>query len=151
MINILNLQDIQERLKLLNPDTTPQFGQMTAQHMVEHLDLVVLISNGSKEAQLLFPVEKAEKMKQVVIYTDQPIPIGFRSPALPSVGLPDLVFSDLELAKNKLVESLDLFFDFFKQNPEAEPMNITLGKLNYKEWLIFHNKHFTHHFKQFSL
>jgi len=26
-----------------------------------------------------------------------------------------------------------------------------LGKLNYKEWIIFHNKHFTHHFKQFEL
>ena len=36
-------------------------------------------------------------------------------------------------------------------NPAAKPVNPTMGELDRHEWVKFHNKHFTHHFKQFDL
>jgi len=36
-------------------------------------------------------------------------------------------------------------------NPDALKLNPTFGELNKAEWEIFHEKHFTHHFKQFGI
>ena len=58
---------------------------------------------------------------------------------------------NLEEAKSIFATELNRFHDYFKSNPEATLMNPSLGLLSHKEWLVFHTKHFKHHFKQFSL
>ena len=67
---------------------------------------------------------------------------------------PDLLpleFSGIEEAKEKLKSEIKDYIKYFKDNPDAKPTNVTFGELNKEEWDIFHQKHFTHHLKQFGL
>ncbi|MFI5156234.1 MAG: hypothetical protein ACHQEM_08610 [Chitinophagales bacterium] len=57
----------------------------------------------------------------------------------------------MDAAITQLKIELKNFDQFFKDHPLAKPVNPTMGPLDHKEWIIFHNKHFTHHFKQFNL
>ena len=138
-------------LESLKADARPAFGIMTAQHMVEHLIWSLMVSNGGKKSELHFRQEKAEKMKDALIYTDAEMPIGFRAPVLPVGEVIPLEYPNLEEAKRVFMEELSKFHDYFEKNPEATEMNPSLGLLSHKEWLVFHEKHFIHHFKQFNL
>jgi hypothetical protein len=57
----------------------------------------------------------------------------------------------MDLAKKELMTQLDDFENYFSLHPNATFIHPRLGHLYYKEWVIVHNKHFTHHFKQFGL
>lgn len=150
MLNIQDREDIFKKLSRLNNDNIPGFGRMTAQHMVEHLSFTVMISNGKLPHPLYYSKDKADKIREYTIHTDKEIIIGFRAPMLPPDPVP-LQNLDLNAAKEQLKEELKAFDEFFENDPEARPTNPTMGPLNFNEWLIFHSKHFTHHFKQFNL
>ena len=77
--------------------------------------------------------------------------MGLKTPLLPADGPISFEFSSLDEAKKALNKELDDFETYHANNPDAVFVQPRLGKLNYKEWIIFHNKHFTHHFKQFGL
>lgn len=150
-LNIKTREVITDMLHRLRPDSQALFGTMTAQHMVEHLYLTVQLSTGERGLSLVFPTEKAERMKEVVIHTDHPLSLGFKSPIMPSEGLRPLMNKDLTSAIGQLESSLDDFENYFERNKSAKLLNPSFGELGYEEWLVFHNKHFTHHFKQFGL
>lgn len=150
MLDIQKRVDILTRLNKLQPDQKGIFGKMTPQHMVEHLINTVRFSNGRDLRILLFSEEKAAKMKQILIYTDYEMVEGFRAPMLTD-NLEPLQLENLSVAIATLTAELDDFDQFFRQNPSAIPINPSLGILTYKEWLIFHSKHFNHHFRQFEL
>lgn len=139
------------KLEKLTSETPPRFGIMTAQHMVEHLELLLRASNGKDFMKLEYRQEKAEKIKAVCIGTDNELPIGFRAPILPVGETLPLKYNNLDMAKENLYKELGDYILFFKQNPNAMPVNPTMGALSATEWNKFHNKHFTHHFKQFGL
>jgi hypothetical protein len=149
-LDIDDRSDIAARLAGLRPDAAPVFGIMTPQHMVEHLCNEVRFSNGRLPQKLWLTVEQAEGAKAYLIYTDVAVPMGFKSPLLGD-GLSELEFSDIDEAIHQLLTELDGFDDYFAQNPEARPVHPALNDLDEKEWIIYHGKHFTHHFKQFSL
>ncbi|MDA0987265.1 MAG: hypothetical protein O3A55_06690 [Bacteroidetes bacterium] len=140
-----------ELLQKLNSTDKPIFGIMTPQHMVEHLIFTLQISNGEKEIELYYNQEKADKFKRITIYSDRELVRGFKSPALPKDEVLPLAFQNLEIAINNLKTELIKFDSYFKINQNSKPINPVMGELNFKEWIIFHNKHFTHHFKQFNL
>jgi len=91
------------------------------------------------------------KAKQAFIYSDVEMSQGVKSPLLPAEGPIPFEFSSLEEAKRNLNKELDDFESYHAAHPDAFFVQPRLGKLNYKEWSIFHSKHFTHHFKQFGL
>jgi hypothetical protein len=138
-------------LEKLLPDTKALFGLMTPQHMVEHLAFAVRFSNGKIPQQLYFPKEKAEKVKMFSIDNDNVLPMGFKNPILPSDTLLPLEHPNLQSAIESLNAELTDFDFYFKSNPDSKPVNPVMGELTQQEWTIFHNKHFTHHFKQFGL
>ena len=119
--------------------------------MTEHLACIIRFSNGKDPQQLVYPADKAQKNKEIIIYTDIALPHGFRSPALPREGLADLMYADLASAIENLRQELEDFDSYFALHPDATPMNPIMGELTHQEWTVFHNKHFTHHFKQFGL
>jgi oxepin-CoA hydrolase/3-oxo-5,6-dehydrosuberyl-CoA semialdehyde dehydrogenase len=151
MVDILDRDTIFKMLNPLKVDALPVFGAMTAQHMVEHLILTVRFSNGKEPQRHHFSREKEEKIKAYVIGTDKEMPIGFKSPVLPIEGFLPLVCSSLSSAKDRLRVELKDFDLHFANNPLDKPINPTMGQLNYQEWVIFHNRHFTHHYHQFKL
>ena len=149
-LNILDRVDIFRRLDALKPDSPPVFGKMSAQHMVEHLIFIMRMSNGKMPIELFYSNEKAARIKAYTIHSNNEIIIGFRAPMLPESPVP-LTRPGLREAVEQLQDELNGFDQFFHDNPEARPINPTMGPLNFDEWIIFHNKHFTHHFKQFNL
>ena len=150
MIDVTNRPLLFSLLASLNAERPPLFGQMTVQHMVEHLAFVVSFSNGTRLEKLYFPAEKAALMKAALLGTDREMTVGFKTPLLGDEP-PPLAFTDLPTAIGQLETELAQFDQYFAQNRDAQPMHPLLGLLNEDEWQLFHNKHFTHHFKQFGL
>lgn len=147
---VLQRNRVLELLYSLSPDQTPLFGTMSPQHMVEHLAFVVKFSNGKLPQQLYYRQEKANKFKQYTIYSENELVPGFKAPML-SDELPPLEHNSLAEAIEALKEELKAFDVHFQQDPDSRPVSPTLGPLLYEEWVIFHNKHFKHHLKQFGL
>ncbi len=150
-VDITNRQELNSRLNKLTENTQPQWGSLKAQNMVEHLAKTVQYTNGKKEIAQRNSDEEAMKAKQAFIYTDMEMSMGLKSPLLPAEGPVQFEFSSLDEAKENLNRELDDFEAWHVSHPDAVFIQPRLGKLNYKEWIIFHNKHFTHHFKQFGL
>jgi hypothetical protein len=151
MIDILDRTKLFEILSKLQVGDIPEFGRMSPQHMVEHLAFVVRFSNGKEPQQHHYPAEKEQKIKAFVIDTDKDMPIGFKSPVLPMEELPMLRHPGLTDAIDNLKIELNDFVNHFLRHSTDKPVNPTMGELNYEEWVRFHNRHFTHHFKQFRL
>lgn len=150
-VDITNRQELNSLLNNLTENTPPKWGSLKAQNMVEHLAKTLQCSNGKKEIAQRGTDGEALKARQAFIYTDVEMPMGLRSPLLPAEGPVPFEFSDLDEAKTNLNNELDDFEAYHKSHPDALFIQPRLGKLNCREWIIFHNKHFTHHFKQFGL
>jgi len=134
----------------LKDNTKPLWGNMTAQHMVEHLILVVQTSNGKIIlSECMNPPKKYPLLKRI-LQSSRPLPRNFVNTVV-GAGLKPLVYKNLQSAKEDLIVEIQNFNLFFKKNPEAKPLNVTFGPLSHKEWILFHNKHFTHHLTQFGL
>jgi len=122
---------------------------MSAQHMVEHLILAVRTSNGKLNVGCFNPPEKWPTLKKYLL-SSRPLPQDFVNPIIGTNLLP-LEFESLEKALTVLRTEVEDYYKFFEMNPDALKLNPTFGELNKAEWEIFHEKHFTHHFKQFGI
>jgi len=134
----------------LTHDSKPLWGNMTAQHMIEHLISAVQSSN----TKIVFedcmnPPEKFPLLKRFLL-SNRSMPKDFVNTVI-GKGLKLLRNSSLEKAKSELLNEPDDFYKYFKEHSEAKLLNPTFGPLNYEEWIAFHNKHFTHHLTQFGL
>lgn len=116
--------------------------------MIEHLIEAVQYTNGKKIAELEFPLDQASGMKQFMVYSDFEMPKdqkGHLSDASKTIK-----FKDLNTAVSELNKEIDAFEHFFEiENRTA--MHHAFGQMNHDEWIRWHGKHFTHHFKQFGL
>jgi len=148
--DITKRKELNELLDKVTENTNGLWGIMKAQNMIEHLATIMQYTNGKKTIAQRTTNEEANTLKQRLIYTDAEIPQGLKSPLLPDEAEP-FKFSSLDEAKNNLNKEIDDFENYFNDNPAATCIQPRLGALNYNEWIIFHNKHFTHHFKQFGV
>ena len=94
-MNFSNQTEILTLLSNLDASAQPKFGLMTPQHTVEHLVVLVQISNGKKNVELTIKEETAAKWKQNLLYTDTEFPKGFKAPMLPKDSLLPLQFNSL--------------------------------------------------------
>jgi len=121
---------------------------MNAQNMIEHLVEAVEYTNGKRVAELQVPVDMADKQRKDLVNSDFVIPNDVAG------YLPDATkakrFKDLSTAIDELNNELDTFETFFKTEG-ATAIHFEFGPMNHREWIIWHGKHFTHHFKQFGL
>ncbi len=151
MIHIIEQRaKVLELIESLNEHTIPKFGMMTPQHMLEHVAKAVSISNGNRTVGLLADPIRAEKQKRIMLYTDRPFPMGMQAPLLDG-SLDVLEFSNIRDARNALIGQLEQFDKWYVEHPGSTSMHPFLGALTHDEWVVFHNKHFTHHFAQFGL
>ena len=134
----------------LPPSTTPIWGRMNAQQMIEHLTIAVNVSNGVNEVELITPQNKLEKTKNILLLSDRAMPKLFHNPALPVDPIP-CKNENIKKALESLNTALILFKNQFHCEPKKTQLHNIFGELNYNEWLWFHYKHFHHHFAQFQL
>ncbi|AZI70075.1 phenylacetic acid degradation bifunctional protein PaaZ [Cloacibacterium normanense] len=148
----LNRRNIQKLLNGLTENTKPNWGKMTAQQMLEHLETTLLYSIGEPEAEKCFTTEEHLEKYQDSLYNHRKMPKDFPAPFLPEDGtLPELKYKNLEQAKEKFLENLQKYQIYYRENPEVEHMHFVFGKLNKEMMELMHRKHFTHHFEQFNL
>jgi oxepin-CoA hydrolase/3-oxo-5,6-dehydrosuberyl-CoA semialdehyde dehydrogenase len=135
----------------LKPETEPLWGLMKAQHMVEHISDVAIISNGKRQVEVFTPAEKLEIYREKFLFSSRAWHQNTQSPLLETGKLKDLRCVDLEAALQELYAEFADFHRFFNQNPDLKVNNAVFGPLNYSEWLVFHAKHLNHHLEQFGL
>lgn len=135
-------------LRKLEADTQPEWGGMTAQHMVEHLSVLVHISTGRIKVPPFFDTKQTADMRHAFLDHHHKLPQDL---PVPPTGLIPLRFQNLEEAKEKLLENIGRFFSYYTENPDAVHVHPAFGPLNFQEWLHFHKKHFSYHFEQFGL
>ncbi len=150
IVDIYNTQHIITKLKNLDPTAKPLWGKMSPQHIVEHLAFSLQTSTGKNQIRVHTAEDVANTIKQTIIYSDSEIPEGVKNPLLGDEP-PPLVHTDMQTAIQHLKTELAHFHNYYKENAEATHMHPRMALLNHKEWTIFHNKHFTHHFKQYNL
>lgn len=149
-VNIADRKELTMLLNKLTTDSKALWGKMQAQHMIEHLANTMKITNGKKQAVLKTTEKEASEAKQQFIYTDVEMAMGLKSSLMGEDPEP-FAFPGLPEAVEDLNEQLNDFEHYFKNNPDACFTHPRLGLLNHQEWIVLHNKHFTHHFKQFGL
>lgn len=145
-VDITNRDEIQQLLLALKPDMLPLWGSMKPRQMVEHLIVQVQYTNGKLIPFCERPAAEAYEAKQKMIYTDAEIPQNVILETLPK----DYIYADLPAAIHQLLRELDGFDAYFKK-PGTMVVHGGFGPMNYQEWINWHGKHFTHHFKQFGL
>lgn len=146
---IFLLGESEQILNSLRIDEEPAWGKMTPQHMVEHLIIIFKMSIGKINIPFVtkeedWPKTKAYLMKDSPMKKNVPSPVG-NNELLP------LRFADLESAKAKLLQERDSFLQFVKEQPDFVANHPYGGPMTAEEWLLFHRKHFKHHFIQFGL
>ncbi|MCH2044607.1 MAG: DUF1569 domain-containing protein [Saprospiraceae bacterium] len=137
-------------LKTLEEDCSPKWGIMSAQHMVEHLGLLLAIAIEKIRPQPFASESAMQKFYQYLIVDDRPFTKNFSPKGMPEITMP-LRYESLDLAIEKLQSMVDSFYRFFEEDPDEETLHPMLGELSFVDWEKFHIKHFKHHFAQFDL
>ena len=141
-----NREKLQELFTGLRTDIIPLWGKMNPQQMVEHLVDEVQWTNGKIQRICTNPEEEAEGGKQLMVYSDILMPRNFYAGDLPCT----FSYPCLQSALQQLAVELDDFDQYFRI-PGAKATHPLFGPLNYMEWLIWQNKHFSHHLRQFQM
>jgi hydroxymethylglutaryl-CoA reductase len=137
-------------LREIHQDTPALWGKMNAQQMIEHLALVVSLSNGRLEANPKADPERLAYRKMRFFEKDVNMSKSIRLDIVPEEPAP-MQFPDIEAAKMYLFEQLDRFDDYFNEHPDLTPLHPLMGAFSYDEWVLLHARHFRHHLQQFGI
>ncbi len=144
-------QVIDEALAKLTADTKPKWGAMTAQQMVEHLELTYRIAAGEIQDFEIATPEKYIDDVQASLWDYKPMPKNYNFPLYKDGEMPALQHADLAIAVEALKATRHAYLEFFKAHPEAKTKNVVFGELSKFEWILLNRKHLNHHFNQFGL
>jgi hypothetical protein len=136
------------KLETLDAVTTPSWGKMSSQRMVEHLCDALYMSCGIGEFELEVPEDRIEKM-QLFLQSDKPmaqnIQVSFAKEDTPVRN------ENMELALDEFATAFVDYMEHFDENPSFTALHPYYGELDVEKWNLLHAKHFAHHFKQFGL
>lgn len=127
-----------------------EWGIMTPQHMVEHMEWGLKVALGQIEVEVTTPENRLEKY-QDSLWNYIAMPRNFNNPMYEADVLRDLEHGSLKEAKEALINTFDEFEAYYKANPEAKHANAVFGPLDKEHWDLLNRKHFHHHFEQFGL
>ncbi|WP_310991392.1 phenylacetic acid degradation bifunctional protein PaaZ [Aequorivita marina] len=144
-------ESIQEALNKLTENTSPKWGIMTPQHMLEHLEYTYKIASGEIQDFDIATPEKILEKVHASLYNYEKFPHNSQFPELEKGKLDTLKHPDLDTAKEKFLKAREAYLNYFKESPEAKLQNMVFGELNKYEWYLMERKHLNHHFEQFGL
>ena len=132
----------------LKADTQPQFGLMTAQHMVEHLCYVTKITAKNNGPAPDTPTEGQLGFKKFI---QNGAHFEFRPSDKTKDDLPPLKYQSLEEAVAQIPLAIDRFYAYFNEEGQTKSYNPFMGELSFSELELLHYQHFLHHLNQFEL
>ena len=142
---------INECLTKLTVDSKAEWGRLTPQHMIEHLEYTYRILSGEiQDFEINTPEKILEKVHNT-LYNYSKMPREYDFPLAEKSEITKLKHENLEVAKEKMLEARTAYLNFYKENPEAKTKNIVFGELNRYECYLLERKHLNHHFEQFGL
>jgi hypothetical protein len=136
-------------VKKLKGNEKPQWGQLSAQGMIEHMTDSIGIAWGRIKEPMVTKPEFLEKAKSFAM-SDKEFKPNTKNTLMAETPAP-LRHSTIDDATHELENEIFLFLSYYDFNPEATVQNPFYGELNYKEWLHLLHKHAVHHLKQFSV
>jgi hydroxymethylglutaryl-CoA reductase len=140
-----------EMLAVLNgltPNQKPLWGKMKAQEMVEHLSDMLMMSRGTGNFTIDVDAETIARRQQF-LSSDKEMAKNIAVPFTKDII--ELRHDELELALDEFAEEWINFTEYYENNPNTSVIHPYYGDLDFNLWLKMHDKHFTHHFKQFGL
>ena len=140
-----------EMLAVLNgltPNQKPLWGKMKAQEMVEHLSDMLMMSRGTGNFTIDVDAETIARRQQF-LSSDKEMAKNIAVPFTKDII--ELRHDELELALDEFADEWINFTEYYENNPSASVIHPYYGDLDFNLWLKMHDKHFTHHFKQFGL
>jgi uncharacterized protein DUF1569 len=147
-IDVTNRKELNSLLSQLTPETPALWGNLKAQSMIEHLVEAVEYTNGKRIAAVHVSSDEADSNKQLLVHGDVVISKGAKGYLTDATTTKR--YKDLRTAVEQLNKEIDAFEHFFA-TPGKTAIHQHFGAMNRKEWITWHGKHFTHHFKQFGL
>jgi len=143
-----DLESFLNILSKLEKSSTPSWGSMSAQRMVEHLTDGINMSMGNGNYELEIPEDRVTKMV-LFLESDKPMAQNIQvSFAMPDTALRN---TDLEEAIDEFTLAWVDFEELNENQPDFTAIHPYYGNLNFEQWKRLHSKHFTHHFNQFGL
>jgi len=137
-------------LKQIRSDTTPQWGKMTLQQMVEHFSESVRIASGkTAHIDFVFPPDQLQKNREFVL-SEKPFRENTPNPLMPEVPAP-VVNVSTEEAMSELDKEIKFFFTVFEKNNLQVTRNPFFGDLNFEQNVHLLHKHALHHLRQFGV
>ncbi len=146
----INRKNVDRYLSNLTEESKAEWGTLTAQHMLEHLEFTLKVATGEIEGYVKTPEDLIEKY-QDSLFNYRPMPRDFKHPMMKEEGLEDLKYESLQQAKEAYLKAWDEFDLYFKENPGATTPHVSFGMLDKDHWDLVNRKHFDHHFRQFGL
>jgi len=140
-----------EMLAVLNgltPNQKPLWGKMKAQEMVEHLSDMLMMSRGTGNFTIDVDAETIARRQQF-LSSDKEMAKNIAVPFTKDII--ELRHEELELSLDEFAEEWINFTEYYENNPNTSVIHPYYGALDFNLWLKMHDKHFTHHFKQFGL
>lgn len=147
---VYSQERLAEALRGLTEETKAEWGILTPQHMVEHLEFFNRVALGELEVARITPEDRLEKWTES-LYNHYPMPKNFQMPLLRKGELEDLRYASLDEAKKAFLDSCEAVEQRFKAESEFLAFNAAFGDLNFYEWKLYMQKHCQHHFEQFGL
>jgi oxepin-CoA hydrolase/3-oxo-5,6-dehydrosuberyl-CoA semialdehyde dehydrogenase len=147
----INRSTVETYLKSLTEESKAAWGMMSAQHMVEHMEMAYRIASGEiQDFEIATAPEHLDKVVEMV-YNHKPMPRTFAHPLMQKEQTESLQHPDLVTAKQKMFDAWERCEAFFKANPEAKTKNAVFGELDKFEWDLLNVKHWNHHLSQFGI
>jgi hypothetical protein len=141
---------VPEIIDALTGEEAPEWGILTAQHMVEHLIFPLKFATGELKVGAVVPPEKQARQREFLM-SPYAMPRNFKMPLLPADTLPPLMGKSLEESKELLMNTVKAFLDRIDHPDFKTEYHPIFGDLDKSGWLAFQYKHFHHHFTQFAL
>ena len=137
-------------LNQIPSDTTPRWGKMTLQQMVEHFSESVRIASGKiVYTDFVFPPDQLQKNRDFIL-SEKPFKENTVNPLMPEVPAPVINVSTEE-AINELQKEINYLFSVFEKNNLQVTRNPFFGDLNYEQNVHLLHKHALHHLRQFGV
>lgn len=137
-------------LQQIDPDTSPLWGKMNVQQMIEHYGASIMNANGRlKFDTIATPPDMLDKIREFLM-SDKPFRENTKNPILPEDPGP-LRYKTVQGAIGALQQELIYFFQAFEANPNLVTRNPIFGDLNFEQNVQLLHKHALHHLRQFGI
>jgi len=138
-----------QKLAQIPADTTPKWGKMNVQQMIEHMSDYVRIANGRTHMEIVTDAEMIPRM-QAFLASDKPFKENTPN-VLMSDTPPPVRNESHEAAIAELQGEVAHFINTYSQAPDKTMANPFFGHLNFEQQLQLLYKHSTHHLRQFGV